>query len=102
MKSTSAKRKSLRTSLDRGVQWRFCRVRAGSSRCAAIRRRKNCRCCLLACAAPKALTLRSRLPMRWSLRPRSSTSARSMQIFGPDGEDIVFTGEYRARPAASR
>ena len=62
--------------------------------CATIRTQKTP---LLPTRAPQAqgaLTLRSRPLMRWSTRPRSSTWLRSVQIFGPDSEDIVFSGEF--------
>ena len=44
--------------------------------------------------AQAALTRRNRQPMRWLTLPTSSTSSRSRGIFGPDGEDIVFSGEF--------
>ena len=32
--------------------------------------------------------------MHWSTRPKNSMWWRSTQIFGPDGDDIVFSGEF--------
>ena len=32
--------------------------------------------------------------MRCSSRPRSSTWPHWREIFGPEGDDIVFTGEF--------
>ena len=92
MKITSSTKNLPETQLD---IWRSaCAVifTLASFPCAAIHDDKRLRSLALPPAA-RGLIVLSRLQMHWSTRPRNSMSFRSREIFGPEGEDIVFSGE---------
>ena len=92
MKSTSANGSLIQTSL----HWRrsslrvFVRVRLFPLR-SNPRKESSGRSRCLCREPPRALTLRSRLPMRWSTPPTKFDVDALEQIFGSGGKDIVFT-----------